>query len=142
MTDYDSLLREIRKVEKEMTMTPAPAGKKAPTHNAVVVDDQLKEVEERMDKKLSDLEKRLDDKLDNKFNLILQKLDQRPSDNYSQASYNNRPNNNRQYSNRFNNSRPNSNRGRGGGRPNNFRGRGGQPQQQTSTQKKDTPLNG
>ena len=142
ITEYDSLLREIRKVEKEMAMAPTPAGKKSATQQPVVVNDQLKEVEDRMDKKLSDLEKRLDDKLDSKFDLILQKLDQRPSGNFSQNS--NRPsnNNNRRYNNnnRFNNN--NNNRSYRGGRPNNFRGRGGRPQNQNSTQSKDNPLNG
>jgi len=91
LSDYDSLLREIRIVEKEMENYPSsqsqPSSKKA-TQQPVVVDSQLAAMEKRYDQKLVDLESRFDTKLDDKFGQILQRLDCLPDNRGSQHQSN------------------------------------------------------
>ena len=128
ISNYDALLREIRIVEKEIAMSPdSELSSKKPSHQPVVTEDQLKELEKRVDLKLDSLEKKLDSKLDEKFNVILQKLDQgaplesRPRPDNTTYNNNNN-NNNRSYNNNrnYNNNRStfrDNSRGRGSGRP-------------------------
>lgn len=140
--DFDDLLREIRTVEKEISISPSSssASKKA-VHQPVQVDDQLKEVERRWDQKMESMEKRIDSKIDEKFNLILQKLDQKPADHG--RSYDNRP---QDRQNNFGRGRGYGNPNRYNGRPGYGRGRGrgrGQPQSSGYSQSSQTdPLNG
>ena len=90
ITSYDDLLKEIRTVEKEISMVPSASAsvpKKAASHQPVLVEDQLKEIERRFDQKFESMEKRFDAKMEEKFNLILQKLDRSSDTTYGDGSY-------------------------------------------------------
>jgi len=78
--DYDVLLRELRKIEKELSInlhgSNVVSSKKV--HQQAVVTDSLESLsslEKKIDRKMENLEKRLNDKMDQKFDLILKKLD-------------------------------------------------------------------
>lgn len=120
---YEDLLKEVRKVERELNISNYPPQVKIPInatthptkkspHQAAINFDKFNELELKFEKKLEQLEKRLDDKIDQKFDLILQKLDQRnPPINNQQPNFNN-------------NSRGGGCRGRFSGSTSSGRGRG------------------
>jgi len=125
--EYNELLREIRLVEKELSLAPSSGTKKV-SHHPVLAEDQLKELETRMDRKMDQrmegFEKRMDSKLEDKFSLILQKLDQGPPP--TSSSYNPRP----QQPGSYNNNRSYNNNNRSGGgnnsnKKNYYKSRGG-----------------
>ena len=126
--NYDILLREIRTVEKELSMTHSTSSlSKKVVHHPVVVGDELGNIEKRFDSKLANLEKRLDSKLDEKFNRILSKLDQQSQPQASVPHNNNNNNNNNKGGNQ---QYYHKNKGGGG----NYRGKGGHNPQQNSHQ--------
>ena len=103
--DFDTLLREIRIVEKELSVSaassstsPSQPSRKQTSHQPVVVDDKMKEFEEKFDKKLDSLEKRINDRVEGKFDQILQKLDQGSDSRNFQNFRPRNNNNNRPYS--------------------------------------------
>lgn len=132
LKNYDHLLLEIRKVEKEMAINKTPAEKVSTDfknsrlhQHGIAVED---EVEEKINKRIENLQTELEGKIDDKFNQILQKLDASKTDtrqSYSRGS-SNRGNGNSgrgEYARRnFQNN--NSYRGNQYRRPFNPRGRG------------------
>lgn len=142
LTNYDDLLREIRMVEKEMSVGHSgPQVSKKAVHQPMFVDDQIREVERRVDQKLESLERRIDSKLDDKFNLILNKLDDRSGSSefkpqgdrqgghgsgkpfYNKKRYHNNNNNNKQQpqqqQQQHQQQQQDPSRGNGGGKPQN-----------------------
>lgn len=118
LSNYDELLKEIRKVEKEIglgsTHSKMPqAGKKAQHYpvisESVNIKEEIEKLDKKIDSKLTDLEKKLDAKIENKFDRILSKLDEhnrQGSTSVQQPTYN-----------RY--------RGRGRGNTGHYNGRGG-----------------
>ncbi|XP_052719113.1 uncharacterized protein LOC128190909 [Crassostrea angulata] len=93
LKNYDHLLLEIRKVEKEITINKTPAEKvstdfknsRLHQHDIAVED----EVEEKINKRIENLQTELKGKIDDKFNQILHKLDASKTDtrqSYSRGS--------------------------------------------------------
>lgn len=137
--DYNLLLREIRKVEKEIATNPTqtnisslvPSVKHAVKHTPLSAgssfEQQLSALENKIDSKISNIESKLssfkdsvETNIDSKFNLILQKLENRgsyfrPSSNTNNNyrtrtnTNNNTDNNNTTHNNTSNNSNNNSN---------------------------------
>lgn len=132
LKNYDHLLLEIRKVEKEMAINKTPAEKVSTDfknsrlhQHGIAVED---EVEEKINKRIENLQTELEGKIDDKFNQILQKLDASKTDtrqSYSRGS-SNRGNGNsgRGEYGRRNFQNNNSYRGNQYRRPFNPRGRG------------------
>lgn len=93
LKNYDHLLLEIRKVEKEMIINKTPAEKVSTDfknsrlhQHGIAVED---EVEEKINKRIENLQTELEGKIDDKFNQILQKLDASKTDtrqSYSRGS--------------------------------------------------------
>jgi hypothetical protein len=90
---YDQLLREIRQVEKEISISSSssknlregkatgssvPKEKKVYNHG-MTADGEMQQgwctIEEKLDAKVSEMERRIESKLDEKLNLIIKKLD-------------------------------------------------------------------
>lgn len=78
ITKYDKLLLEIRRVEKELSISTRADEKKGVVHqHGMSTESDLQVLEQKMNKKMEDMEKTLNGKLDEKFNQILAKLDTR-----------------------------------------------------------------
>ena len=80
--DFDKLLAEIRKVEKQIEISPAQNEKQAYSdkskqahHHPQVTHQDLEQLEKKIDSKLDKVSKDLDSKIDDKLNKILTKLD-------------------------------------------------------------------
>ena len=80
--NFDMLLREIRMVEKQLAITPGqPISNKqsekvkAAHHHPVVYQNDLLDLEKRLDLKLDKMGKQLDSKIESKFDQILSRLD-------------------------------------------------------------------
>ena len=102
ITNYDELLREIRQVEKEITLNQTTKlessgssysgkqggnGKKV-CQQAITTDgDRVDSLEKRFDKRFHDLENRMTSRIESKFNAILEKLDDKQQKTESGGSY-------------------------------------------------------
>ena len=82
IVNFDMLLREIRMVEKQLSITPGqtssikpPEKVKAAHHHPVVYQNDLIDLEKRLDMKLDQMGKKLDSKIESKFDQILSRLD-------------------------------------------------------------------
>lgn len=76
ITKHDKLLLEIRRVEKELSISTRADEKKVVVHqHGLSTESDLQVLEQKMNKKMEDMEKTLDGKFDEKFNQILAKLD-------------------------------------------------------------------
>ena len=73
--NYDDLLREIRMVEKEISIGTITNKSKPHQHPVYASHEQeLSTLEDKMNSKIQSLESRLETKLDEKFNLVLERL--------------------------------------------------------------------
>ena len=127
LDDYNLLVREIRKVEKETSINPTqmssvPSTKHTIKHTPLSAESsfeqQLSALENKLDSKITNMESKLSSfkdtieaTIDSKFNLILQKLENRSS-NFRSSSHNNfgtNTNNKSRYNNNNNNSSSNNN---------------------------------
>ncbi|XP_060556168.1 uncharacterized protein LOC132716854 [Ruditapes philippinarum] len=104
LDDYNLLVREIRKVEKETSINPTqmssvPSTKHTIKHTPLSAESsfeqQLSALENKLDSKITNMESKLSSfkdtieaNIDSKFNLILQKLENRSS-NFRSSSHNN-----------------------------------------------------
>lgn len=140
ISDYNTLLREIRQVEKEISTSSQPsntqsANKKVQHHPVAADSDIQQQVTsltkkmESMESKMDTWEKKIDSKIDSKFDMILQKLDNNNSQQQQSSQ--------QQYQPRYNRYR-----GRGRGRHfyqnNNNSQSGSNNQQQNANQSSDT----
>jgi hypothetical protein len=115
ISDFDELLKEIRIVEKELSVTSISVPsisqssvKQKHVLHQPVVEDQFRDFEVKFDQKLADLEKRINDGVENKFDLILKKLDQgsgsKPfNNNYKKFNKNNNRSGGNNNNNKHNN---------------------------------------
>lgn len=87
--NYDKLLLEIRRVEREIFISNSKDRKPVHQYGMSVVEDDL---EEKLNKKIGELEQRLEGKMDDKFNKILEKLDGRPGTQYNRYEQGERTN--------------------------------------------------
>lgn len=78
ITKYDNLLLEIRRVERELSISTRDDEKKGVVHqHGMSTVSDLQVLEQKMNKKMEDMENTPDGKLDEKFTQILAKLDAR-----------------------------------------------------------------
>ena len=79
--DYNSLLREIRQVEKELSLTQPTASSKSKAQASAVVtdqslDDRFADLEKNLKKEIAQVETRLESKYESKLDQVLHRLDQ------------------------------------------------------------------
>ncbi|XP_061166813.1 paraneoplastic antigen Ma3 homolog [Saccostrea echinata] len=89
--NYDKLLLEIRRVEKEILISSSISEKKPVHQHGMSVSEDL---EEKLMEKMRNMETKLEGKINDKFNQILEKLDgrtgnvaSRPTENRGRGSY-------------------------------------------------------
>lgn len=75
--EYDILLREIRKVEKEINENkPKESAKvREKVQHQPIISDSLQNIEKQLNEKIQQLEKKLQNSIDEKFDKILKRLD-------------------------------------------------------------------